>query len=100
MVLEKDVAFLLKRRLDRSREHAEEARKQDLHMNLRFLDIYRRLDRISQRENLKIKLIPGPAGFDPCSAWNMFLQPVNVVGDPPPRLVLAEFVRQVDFDGL
>ena len=30
----------------------------------------------------------------------MLLELVEIVGDPAPRLVLAEIVREIDFDGL
>jgi hypothetical protein len=30
----------------------------------------------------------------------MLLELVDVIRDPPPRLVLAELVREIDFDGL
>ena len=100
MILQQQVALLLQRDLDRTREHAKQAGKEDLHMDLRFLDVDRRLDGIAKRMDAEIELIASPAGFDLRAARNVLLQPVDVVGDPPAGLVLAEAVRQVDFDGL
>jgi hypothetical protein len=98
MILEKDTAFLLESALDQSRKHAEHSRKQHLHAHLRFLDIDRRLNGVAQRLDLEVELIAGPPGLDVGAARNVVLQLVNVVRDPPPRFVLAELVREVDFD--
>ena len=48
----------------------------------------------------EVELVAGPAGFDACAAGNVLLEPVDIVGDASPRLVLAELVGQVDFDGM
>src|SRR5215208_6107576 len=100
MILEQQIALLLQRNLNRSGKHAEQTGEQDLHSDLCFLDVDRRLDRIPERMDAEVELVAGPAGFDLSSAGNVLLEAVDVVRDPPPRLVLAEVVREVDFDGL
>ena len=49
---------------------------------------------------VEVELVAGPARLDLRAARNMLLELVDVVGDPAPRLVLAEVVGKVDFDGL
>ena len=63
-------------------------------------DVNRRIDRIAERLDAEVKLVTGPAGFDLSTAGDMLLKLMDVVRDPPTGLVLAEVVREVDFDGL
>ena len=58
------------------------------------------VDRLAHRRDVEVELVAGPAGLHLRAAGNMLLQLVDVVGDPAPRLVLAEVVGQVDVDGL
>ena len=69
-------------------------------MDLGLFDVDRSLDRIAERVDLEVELVAGPAGFDVRSARNVLMQAMDVVGDPAPRLLLAEVVREVDCDGL
>ena len=59
-----------------------------------------RRDRLAHGRDVEVELVAGPARLHLRAAGNMLLQLVDVVGDAAPRLVLAELVRQVDFDGL
>ena len=100
MILEQDVAFFLQRALDHAGEHAEHARQEHAQVDVRFHHVDRRHDRLAHRRDVEVELIPGPARLNLRAARNMLLELVDVVGDPAPRLVLAEVVREVDVDGL
>ena len=100
MILEQQIALFLEHRLDRPSEHAEHARKQHLQLHLGVLDVDLRLDRLAERSDVEVELVAGPAMLDLRAAGNMLAEAVDIVGDAPPRLVLAKFVGQVDFDGL
>ena len=69
-------------------------------MDLVFHDVDRRRHRLTHRSDVEVELIAGPAGLYLRASRNMFLELVDIVGDPAPSLVLAELVREIDFDGL
>src|SRR5439155_14096421 len=95
VVLEQDAALFLQRALDDAREHAEHRREQDLQVNLGLLDVDRRFDAVAERPDREVELVAGPAGFDLRAARDMLVELMDIVGDPPPRLVFAEAVREV-----
>ncbi len=100
VILEQEVALLLQHRLDWRREHSEHARQQHFHPDPGLLDVDRRLHRIAERVDVEVELIGGPAGLHFRPAGDILFELVDVVGDAPPRLVLAEAVGEVDFDRL
>ncbi len=100
MILEQQVALISQHRLNGSREHPEQTRKKDLHSNAAFLDINGRLDGIAKSGNSQVKLISRPAGLDMSTARDVFVKTMDIVGNPAPRLVPAEVVGEIDFDGL
>ena len=71
-----------------------------LQVHLGLLDVDRRIDRLAHRRDVEVELIAAPPGLHLRAAGNVVGQLVDVVGDAAPGLVLAELVRQVDFDGL
>ena len=60
----------------------------------------RRADVLPPRADLEIQLVPDPARRHLRAAWDLVFELVDVVGDAPASLVLAEVVGQVDVDGL
>src|SRR6476659_10336686 len=69
-------------------------------MDAVFHDVDRRPYRLAHGGDVKIKLIPRPSRLDLRAAGDKLLELMDIVGDPAPRLVLAEVVREVDVDGL
>src|SRR5258708_39026429 len=57
-------------------------------------------DLLAHRRDVEVELVTGPARLHLRPAGDMLLKLVDVVGDAPPRLVLAEVVGQGDVDGL
>ena len=68
--------------------------QQNLHVDLGFLDVDRRWHRIAHRLDARLSWSPAQPDCDLGAARNVLLQLVDVVGDPAPRLVLAEVVRE------
>jgi hypothetical protein len=100
MILEQDVALGLQRTLDHPGKHAKHPRKKHAHVNLIVEDVDGAGNRLAHRGNVEVELIAGPPGLDLSTAGDLLLELVYVVGDPPPRLVLAEVVGDIDVDGL
>jgi len=100
MILEQDAAAGLQRRLQGAGKHAEQSGQKHRQMDLAFLNVDGRLDGIAHRRHAHVELVAGPAALDMTAARNVLGKAMDVVGDPAARLVLAEVVRQVDFDGL
>ena len=100
MILEQHLALPLERGVDHPGEHAEHGRKEHLQVDLGVLDIDGSGNRLPHGGDVEVELVAGPAGVDLRTPGNLVLELVHVVGDPAPRLVLAEVVRKIDFDGL
>jgi len=100
VVLEQDITLFLQRSLDRAGEHAEHAGQEHAQVNIGFGNVDGRVDRLAHRLDLEIELVAGPSRLDLRAARNVLLELMDVVGDPPPRLVLAEVVREIDVDRL
>ena len=100
MILEQDAALLLQRGVDEAAEHAEHPGEQHAEVHLGLHDIDRGVHRLAHRRDVEVELVAGPARLDLRAAGDVLLELVDVVGDPTPRLVLAETVGQVDVDGL
>src|SRR5258708_6024700 len=69
-------------------------------MYLGFHHVDGRGDLLAHRRDVEVELVSGPSRLHLRPAGDMLLKLVDVVGDAPPRLVLAEVVGQVDVDGL
>ena len=100
MILEQRSTLLLQSALDQAGEHAEHAGQKHPHPDFRVFDVDGGLDRFAQGLDAQVQLVAGPSGFDLGPARDVILQAVDIVGDAPPRLVLAEVVREIDFDWL
>ena len=100
MILEKNLALLLKGGLHEARENTEHPRKQNLEVHRRVEDVDGRIYRFTHRCDLKGELIADPGRLHLSASRDMLLQLVNIVGDPAPRLVLAKIVGKIDVDGL
>ena len=81
-------------------EHAEHRREQDLETDLVVHHVDGRGDRLAHGGDVEVELVAGPAALHLRSAGDVLLELVDVVGDAASRLVLAEIVGQIDFDGL
>src|SRR5947208_2286724 len=100
MILKQNVALLLQRTLDQTREHTQHAGQHHADMDLGVHHVDRRIHRFAHGGDLKVELVAGPAGLNLRPARNMVGELVHVVSDAAAGFVLAEAVGQVDVDGL
>jgi len=100
MILKERPTLLLEGGLDEAAEHAEHPREQHRQVHLGLHHIDGRVHALTHGGNAEVQLIPRPPRLHVSAARDVLLQLVDIVGDAPPGLVLAEIVGQVDVDGL
>src|SRR5690349_12751167 len=69
-------------------------------MNLGVHHVDARVDGLSHRRDLEVELVTRPSRLHLRAPGDMLLELVDVVGDAPASLVLAEVVGKIDVDGL